>query len=215
MNRKYEFTREMKDGRNGMVLHRIRAVRSFVGVKAGDLGGWIQSEYNLSHAGNAWVADEAIAAEDSYVSGDALADDHAQLYGNAVVTDRSHIGGQAIADGKSVMMGDASILGDVRLDGNGIVSGISEVVGNAVIQGNRDLFTFYPVASTMFPVTFATDSKDGTVYATFLGIGMTMDEFSQKVYKLSKDTRDYISALTAAQAAHIYLTGELCEAFLT
>lgn len=215
MNRKYEFTRVVKEGRNGMVLHRIRAVRSFGGVKAGDLGGWIQSEDNLSHAGNAWVADEAIAAEDSYVSGDALADDHAQLYGNAVVTDRAHIGGHAIAEGESVMMGDASILGEVRLYGNGIVSGISEVVGNAVILNRRDLFTVYPVASTMFPVTFAMDSEDGTVYATFLGIGMTMDEFWQKVYELSENVRDYTSAVTAAQAAHISLTGELYEAFLT
>lgn len=209
MNRKYEFTGEVKVG----VLHRIRAVRSFGGVEAGDVGGWIQSEDNLSHDGEAWVADEAIAAEDSRVSGDALADDHAQLYGNAIVTDRAHIGGHAIADGESVMMGDASILGEVRLDGNGIVYGISEVVGNALILNKRDLFTVYPVASTMFPVTFARDVKDGTVYATFLGIGMTMDQFVQKVYELSKNIMDYESALTAAQAAHLLLTGELCEAF--
>ena len=43
--RKYEFTGEVKDG-----LNRIRALRDIpeFGVKAGDLGGWIEKERNLS-----------------------------------------------------------------------------------------------------------------------------------------------------------------------
>lgn len=40
---------------NGRTLHRIRALKSFGDVIAGELGGWIESEKNLSHGGNARV----------------------------------------------------------------------------------------------------------------------------------------------------------------
>ena len=45
MRNKYELTDETKDI-NGITLHRIRALRDIpsVGVKSGDLGGWIEKE---------------------------------------------------------------------------------------------------------------------------------------------------------------------------
>ena len=58
MNRKYEFTGETRNW-VGRTLHRIRAVRDFGDVKAGDLGGWIETESNLSNDGNAWVYGDA------------------------------------------------------------------------------------------------------------------------------------------------------------
>ena len=58
MNRKYEFTGETKNW-IGRTFHRIRAVRDFGDVKAGDLGGWIETESNLSNDGNAWVYGDA------------------------------------------------------------------------------------------------------------------------------------------------------------
>lgn len=42
-----------------LTLHRICALRSFDDVKSGDLGGYIESEANLSHDGDAWVDDNA------------------------------------------------------------------------------------------------------------------------------------------------------------
>lgn len=46
-------------------LYRIQALRDFGDVKEGEFGGWIESEKNLSHEGNAWVSGNA------QVSGDA------------------------------------------------------------------------------------------------------------------------------------------------
>ena len=64
MKKKYELTEETKTLANGTVLRRIRAVSdlTLAGVKivrAGDLGGWIEKEDNLSHCGEAWVCGEA------------------------------------------------------------------------------------------------------------------------------------------------------------
>lgn len=55
---KYELTSETLQYA-GHTLHRIKALRDFGIINTGELGGWIESEENLSQAGNAWVFDNA------------------------------------------------------------------------------------------------------------------------------------------------------------
>ena len=56
MTKKYEFTGVTKD-HFGVTLKQIRALVTITGVvTAGDVGGWVESESNLSQvSGNAWV----------------------------------------------------------------------------------------------------------------------------------------------------------------
>lgn len=48
MEKKYILTEETKEV-GGHILHKIQAVRDFGDVQKGDLGGWVESEENLSH----------------------------------------------------------------------------------------------------------------------------------------------------------------------
>ena len=82
--KKYEFTDETKEV-NGVVLHRIKAVRDFGSVKAGSLGGFIKKNSNLSHDGDAWVSDNAQVSGDARVSGDAWVFGYARVFGNAFI----------------------------------------------------------------------------------------------------------------------------------
>ena len=66
--RKYEFTEETKNV-FGVILHRIKALRDVGNVKAGDLGGWIEKEDNLSHEGYCWVCGNAAVYGDAEVCG--------------------------------------------------------------------------------------------------------------------------------------------------
>ena len=91
MNKKYEFTGEILNCL-GRILHRIRALRDFGNVKAGDIGGWIEKEENLSHEGNCWVYDEA------EVYGAAVIEDE------AVIRDKAVVGGRAVVGGKAVVI---------------------------------------------------------------------------------------------------------------
>ena len=70
--KKYKFTGEEKL-MFGRTLKRIQAAIDFGNVKAGDIGGWIEKESNLSQIGSAWV------------SGDARVYGNAGVYGNAQV----------------------------------------------------------------------------------------------------------------------------------
>lgn len=62
-------------------LYRIKAMRDFGDVKAGDLGGYIEKEANLSHYGN--VFGNARARNDARVSGNARIIDQAEISGKA------------------------------------------------------------------------------------------------------------------------------------
>lgn len=70
--KKYELTGETKEI-DGKILHRIRALIDIPehDVKAGDLGGWIEAERNLSQNGEAWVTGSARVIGNAWVSGNA------------------------------------------------------------------------------------------------------------------------------------------------
>ena len=57
MLNKYELAKDYSITIMGRTLHRIHALKSFGNVKKGDLGGWVESEENLSQEGECWIYD--------------------------------------------------------------------------------------------------------------------------------------------------------------
>ena len=70
MTKKYEFTGETR-GYYGRTLHRIRALIDIedIGLTAGQLGGWIETEANLLQSGTGWVYDQAIVCGGGTIEG--------------------------------------------------------------------------------------------------------------------------------------------------
>ena len=101
--KKYELTEETKVI-GGKTLFRIRALRSFGDIKAGDLGGFIENERNLSHGGNAWVGANA------------------KVGGNAKVSDNVRVGGYAWVEDNAQVGGDAWVCGYARVNGDGLIN---------------------------------------------------------------------------------------------
>lgn len=97
MNKKYELLVDDTITFFGWKLFRIKALISFGSVEAGELGGYVAKEGNLSHEGNAWVYDNA------WVYGDARVFDNARVYGDAEVY------------GNAWVYGDAEVCGDARV----------------------------------------------------------------------------------------------------
>ena len=88
--KKYEFTKETINV-FGKTLHRIRAARDFSNVRAGDFGGFIESESNLSHDDDAWVYGDAQVYGNARVSGNAWVGGDAQVSGDARVCESRDI----------------------------------------------------------------------------------------------------------------------------
>lgn len=95
MERKYELTDETIEI-GGKTLHRIKAVRDFANIKAGDLGGFIEKEYNLSHEDNAWIYDSAKVYDNAWVCDNARVYGNADVCGNALVCGNTNVGGDAL-----------------------------------------------------------------------------------------------------------------------
>lgn len=83
MEKKYEFTEETIKIAGVATLHRIKALCDFGYVKAGDFGGFIEKEENLSHNGDAWVCGNARICDDARVYGNAWVCSDAMIAKNA------------------------------------------------------------------------------------------------------------------------------------
>lgn len=55
----------------GKTLYRIKALKSFSNVTKGDLGGYVQSDKNLSQIGNCWIYGNAKVFGKAVISGNA------------------------------------------------------------------------------------------------------------------------------------------------
>ena len=78
----------------GRTLFRIKALISFGNVKAGELGGYIEKEGNLSHEGNAWVCGDARVCGNAWVCGDARVCGDAEVCGDADIATISGFGSE-------------------------------------------------------------------------------------------------------------------------
>lgn len=202
MTRKYDFTGETSNNiAEGATLHRIRAVRDFGNVKAGDLGGWIESENNLSHEGKCWVYD------DSAVFGRGRVYDNAKIMNSSCVYDNGHVSYSAIIDSSHVF-GSAAVKYHARIEDSCVyqyarITGYShvcrsQIANHAYIRGDvvkdaqirvpcvifrghidssRDLVTVGPIGS-----------EDGilTAYRGENGIMVTRGCFSGKLSEFAE-----------------------------
>jgi len=105
-------------------VYKVRALRDFSDVKAGDSGGFIECEHNLSHEGNCWIYDNA------QIFG------NAQIYDNAQVTDSAMIFGYAQVYGNSKIAGVSHIFGEAQIYGNARVTGRARVCSGSHVCGD-------------------------------------------------------------------------------
>lgn len=100
MNKKFELIKNDYISLDDCTLYRIRALIDFYDVSAGDLGGYIEKEANLSQEGTAWVYDNARVFGDAKICGQAIVrscvSDNAKVYGNACVFGNTIICGDAV-----------------------------------------------------------------------------------------------------------------------
>ena len=122
-------------------LYRIKALIDFSDIKAGDLGGYIEKEDNLSHEGNCWVYNKAIVSGKAWVCGNARVYGNAIVYGDARVYGNAEVYGNAKVFGNAIVFGDAKVFGNAKVFGdarvNAEVYGDARVYGNAIVIGAR------------------------------------------------------------------------------
>lgn len=156
----------------GATLFRIRALVAFGSVSKGELGGFIESDKNLAHDGNAWVSGNARVFGNAWVFGDAQVSGNAWVYGDARVS------------------GDAWVSGDARVYGNALVS------GNAWVSCSIAIWWTSIVGSSNGTLTaFRCEVGIKVTRGCFIG---TLEEFEAKVketHGASKTAKEYAALI--------------------
>ena len=142
-DKKYELTDATMtidtDGEGTKILHRIRALKDFSHIKKGCLGGWIESEKNLSQEGTCWVYDTSIVANEAEIHKDAIIKNDSCIYGHAVVSGYAVINNSCVSD-HSFVFGHAHVLDGSSVAGNAIVSGNAQIRENSAVLGNAQVY---------------------------------------------------------------------------
>ena len=113
MGKKYELIESDIIG-----LHRIKALRDFGDVKKGDVGGYVENEYNLSHERDCWIYDNARVCGNARVYNNTKIYDNAKIYNNAKICDNAEVFEYAVIFDNAVIQGNALIYGDSVIEGN-------------------------------------------------------------------------------------------------
>lgn len=174
--KKFELTSEFITNIFGTKLFRIKALIEFGNVKAGELGGFVEKEENLSQDGNAWVYDSARVYDNARVYGDA------RVYGNACVC------GDARVYSNACVCGNARVCDNARVYGNAWVYGDARVCGDACVYGDAGYATVHGFGSEYRTTTFfKTKAGDiGVKCGCFYG---NLSEFRKKVVETHGETK--------------------------
>ena len=203
MEKKYELIPSDKEG-----LYRIKALKDFNDVKKGDIGGYVESEKNLSQDGNCWIYDNAVICDNARVEDNAQVYGDAEVCGDAIVRDNARVlvnarvFGNAIIRDNAVVRGDARIFDNVIVRDNVIIGGEVDICGDAIISSDRDYIVFKNWWSSGRYFTW-TRSNNMWKVGCFYGTG---EELIVKAYKDSvekgfeyKKIVDYVESILENQ----------------
>lgn len=124
MTKKYELVSSQNQ-----LYYDIKALKDIPlhSVKAGDLGGRVEGEHNLSQEGDCWIEEGSMVRNQARVEGNAL------VCNNSIIVNNSCISG-------NVIVNDCRVSGSSNIKDNAVLTycavlGKSHVRGNARIQG--------------------------------------------------------------------------------
>lgn len=167
MNTKYEITDIVHE--KYPFLHRIRALRDIGDrVKAGDLGGFVESGDNLSDDEDAsWIFDDAIAA------------------GNAIVDQDSRLFGKAVACGCAYVSQGAALSAGARAEDSAYIRG-ADLCGHARASGHSMILDSPDTGKA--PILSETCVVYGTVMGDIHVMGKTVVLAEERIANETPDT---------------------------
>lgn len=197
MSRKYELYECEKTG-----LNRVLALRDIprFNVKAGDIGGYVRDENNLSQYGDCWIADSASVFGFARVMDNALVYGNAKISGNVFILENAQVYENATVCGNAYVHRDARIYGDVR------VYGSAKIREDAQIQKASDFLCVAGLGSRYGAMTFYRTTKGiSVVCGLFYG---PLDRFREKVKEIHGDNKYVREYELACQLAELHILGE-------
>lgn len=204
MDKKYELLTDQSIEVDGHTLYRIRALRDFGVIGAGEIGGFVEGEANLSHYDACWIGDNARVRGKALVRGNAQVYGNAQVSGNARVHDNAQVYGDAKVYDNAQICDNAQVYGNARVGGSAFVYGSARIGGNALIRQVTDYLTLGPIGSRHDITTFyrAREYHVEVMCGCFSG---SLDDFVERVKQVHGGSHHGKAYLLAADLARVQL----------
>ena len=200
--KKYEILENETKVVNGHTLYRIKALKDFGDVKIGKIGGWVETEENLSQSDNCFIYDNAHVYGDARIFGDA------RIYGDACVSDEARVYEKARIFENACVYGDACVHGSTCVHGNAHVFGSACVYGDARVFGYACVYKDAVICESMWisqadvMTDLSKNLKESIRCQTELGV------FNNKVIAYKQVNKDLTSLY---DPFFKYVVGEIVE----
>ena len=209
---KFELT-DIKKIVNGHTVHRIVCVEPFHIYKKGDLGGWVESEKNLSQFGKCWIADDAVVYNNGYVGDDAWVGNNARVFDNASILENAYVGEDAKIFEYATIKGLAMVFGKAQVRNFAMVYGNAEISSDAVIVSEYDYIIFKNNFSDSFRYFTYTASNQKWKVGCFIGTGKELIKAAYaKNKEVGKCYEAYVELVEKLRSATIPQTG-ICRIY--
>ena len=146
-------------------LYRIQALKTFTKsggynpiIHVGELGGYVETEDNLSQEGNCWIFGDAKVKDGGKVIDDAIIFDKAMVSNNSIIRGNSVVRDRCFVTYRSDIF-DSTLVGDVT------VSGQSSIHSRAFLYGEIEVYK--SVISTHVNLTGRISIKQSRITAPF------------------------------------------------
>jgi carbonic anhydrase/acetyltransferase-like protein (isoleucine patch superfamily) len=186
-NKKYELIEAPDNAYKNAKIYRIKALRDFGTIQKGDLGGFIESEFNLSHEGNCWIHDsayvinEARVYEDALVCSDAWVFDNAEIYGHAIISGEANIYHHAKVYDNAKVYGYARVYNSAQIYEDAIIHGNARVKGTmkatkpvTVVDNSEVIITIADNKIHVYQSTVYTEEELPDKYRGIIGLKKTL-----------------------------------------
>lgn len=151
--KKYKLVKEDTIEVDGRTLYRIKSLKRFNDVFVGDLGGYVESEQNLSHEYNCWIYNNSMVYDKAKITYNAMVRGYncrvyesAWIYGNATIYDSVEVSGDAeVYDWARIynnvkIFGNAKVCDDAIIEDNAKIYEYARIYDNAHITGDSKIY---------------------------------------------------------------------------
>ena len=188
--KKYELIKESKDYFLRREMFRIRALKDFGNVKAGDIGGWVCSYNNLSQEGNCWIFDNAMMFDNAIMFGNSVMYDNAVMLNNSIMYDNSKMFNNSKMYDEARMYDNALMFNDSKMFGNSKMYNNAKMFDYAILDKDKLLYgsinksykKIFQYHCKKRLITAILTEVNEILYSVGCKIGMTKEEFIDRIY---------------------------------
>ena len=175
---KYELVKESKTMFEGREIYRIRSLKDFNNVTAGDIGGWVCSYNNLSQEGDCWIYDKAKCLDKARILDNAKMYDNSKMFDNSIMWNNTRMWNNARMYDNAAMFDDSKMYNKARIFGNAILDE-NKILYGSINKSYKKIFQHYHENKL---ITAILTKKNEILYSIGCQIGITKEKFIDRIY---------------------------------